>query len=50
MCRAHWETLYLVETLHVVSWANHIQAIHSQLPILQSTKLLRQLEKKLSDG
>ena len=29
----------------VVSWANHIQAIHSQHPILRSTKLLRLLQK-----
>ena len=26
----------------VVSWANHIQAIHSQRPILRSMKLLGQ--------
>ena len=26
----------------VVLWANHIQAIHSQRPILRSTKLLEQ--------
>jgi hypothetical protein len=31
----------------VVLWAYHIQAIHSQRPILQSMKLLMQPEKKL---
>jgi hypothetical protein len=31
----------------VVLWADHIQAIHSQRPILRSTKLLRQPEKKI---
>ena len=30
-----------------VSWADSIQAIHSWRPILQSTKLLNQLEKIL---
>ena len=30
----------------VVSWANHIQAIHSQHPILRSMKLLGQPGKK----
>jgi hypothetical protein len=29
----------------VWSWADHIQAIYSERPILQSTKLLRQPEK-----
>ena len=33
----------------VWSWANHIQAIHSQCPILRSTKLLGQPKKKPFD-
>jgi hypothetical protein len=29
----------------VVSWVDHVQAIHLRRPILQSTKLLRQPNK-----